>query len=174
MTQPTATSTAVASPAPVANVEAARLADQLERSFRGGAWHGPALLQAVDGVDAALATSRPIGAAHTIHELVWHAAFWLDVGRQRIEGVPPQALGPDADWPATDGDAAALWRDALDRLEAAHRGLHALVSSLPDARLEDPVTGSDPSVRGLLLGLVQHNAYHAGQIVLLRKAGAGR
>jgi hypothetical protein len=35
--------------------------------------------------------------------------------------------------------------------------------------LDDPVGGSDPTVRGLLFGVVQHHAYHAGQIVLLRK-----
>jgi hypothetical protein len=34
------------------------------------------------------------------------------------------------------------------------------------------VAGSDPTVRGLLVGILQHNAYHGGQIVLLRKAGA--
>jgi uncharacterized damage-inducible protein DinB len=158
------------------NVASALLADQLERSLRGGAWHGPALLQAVDGLDAAGATARPLPGAHTIQELVWHAAFWLDVGRQRIEGAPVAPLAPESDWPRGEGGAEERWRDALERLETAHKRLHALVLALPDERLDDPVPGSDPTVRGLLLGLVQHNAYHAGQIVVLRKGvdGSGR
>ena len=155
------------------HVETARLADQLERSLRGGAWHGPALLPSVDGLDAVAATAHPVAGAHSIHEIVWHAAFWLDVAHQRITGAPAAALTAEADWPAPGGDAGELWQQALARLEEAHRRLHAAVLALPDERLDEPVTGSDPSVRGLLLGVLQHSAYHAGQLVLLRRALAG-
>ena len=154
-------------------LEASRLADQLERSLRGGAWHGPSLLQAVEGVDAAPATTRQVPGAHTIHEVVWHAAFWLEVGRQRIVGVPPTALAPESDWPPADVEPEEAWRTALERLEESYRALLATVLDLADCRLDDPVSGSDPTVRGLLLGLLQHNAYHAGQVVLLRRASSG-
>jgi uncharacterized damage-inducible protein DinB len=154
-------------------IETTRLADQLERSFRGGAWHGPALLESLTGIDPTLATTRLAPSVHTIHELAWHAAFWIDASRRRIEGHDDSDLPPGADFPPAPTDAAAAWRDTLGRLETAHRGLHELVLSLADERLEDPVSGSDPTVRGLLLGLLQHNAYHAGQIVVLRKAQAG-
>jgi uncharacterized damage-inducible protein DinB len=166
----------VTTPTPAAAqpaLEPTRLADQLERSLRGGAWHGPSLLQAVEGVDAATATARPIPGAHTIHELVWHAAFWLDVGRQRIVGAPPAPLAAEGDWPPADLDPGEAWRDAVERLEHSYRALLATVLDLSDSKLEDPVSGSDPTVRGLLLGLLQHNSYHAGQIVLLRRAAEG-
>ncbi|MCP4201672.1 MAG: DinB family protein, partial [bacterium] len=64
------------------------------------------------------------------------------------------------------------WRTVLSDLEEAHRSLHATVLELEDARLEDPVAGCDPTVRGLLLGVLQHNVYHAGQISVLKKAEA--
>jgi uncharacterized damage-inducible protein DinB len=154
-------------------VETTRLADQLERSFRGGAWHGPSLLEAVADVDAASAVARLAPAVHTIHELAWHSAFWIDASRRRIQGEEIEGLAPGVDFPPPPSDPAAAWRETLDRLEQVHRALHELVLSLEDERLEDPVSGSDPTVRGLLLGLVQHNAYHAGQIVILRKAQSG-
>lgn len=156
-----------------ASVESARLADQLERSVRGGAWHGPAFLQAIAEVDAAAATARPIAGAHTIHELVWHAAFWLDVARQRIAGEVATPLAAESDWPGDEGSPEERWRAARTWLEEAYRRLHAAVLALPDERLDDPVSGSDPTVRGLLFGVLQHNAYHGGQIVLLVKAAAG-
>jgi uncharacterized damage-inducible protein DinB len=155
-------------------VETTRLADQLERSFRGGAWHGPSLLEAVADVDASSAVSRLSPGTHTIHEIAWHAAFWIDASRRRIEGEDDSGLAPGADFPVEPTDAVAAWGETRERLEAAHRGLHDLVLSLADERLDDPVSGSDPTVRGLLLGLLQHNAYHAGQIVVLRKAQEGR
>jgi uncharacterized damage-inducible protein DinB len=151
-------------------IEVARLADQLERSFRGGAWQGPALLEALADVDSATASHRPIPGAHSIGEITAHAAFWIDAARRRLDGDPVDDVAPEADWPRGEERTERGWKAILDRLEAAHRGLHARVLGLDDEQLEGPAAGSDPTVRGLLLGLLQHNAYHAGQIVLLGKA----
>ncbi len=151
------------------------LADQLERAFRGGAWHGPAVAETLFGVDAATASLRPIPAAHTIWEIVLHVTAWTDVSRRRIEGEPIVKVPDEQDWPTPPtGDAASdeAWRKALQALEEAHRRLHLAVLTLDDGRMEDPAAGSDPTLRGLLLGLLQHQTYHAGQIAVLRKAGA--
>lgn len=154
--------------------ETARLADQIERAFRGGAWHGPALAEALAGVDASAAARRPIGGAHTIWEIVAHVSTWLELCRRRIEGEPIHDVPHEQDWPppvAGEAEAEDAWRRELATLEERHRRFHATVAGLRDARLDDPVAGSDPTMRGLLLGVLQHHAYHGGQIVLLAKAG---
>jgi hypothetical protein len=51
-----------------------------------------------------------------------------------------------------------------------HSELINLVSGLPEGRLNDPVPGRDYDNRFMLLGAVQHVAYHGGQIALLKKA----
>jgi uncharacterized damage-inducible protein DinB len=156
----------------VPRLETARLADQLERSFRGGAWHGPAVAEALEGVDAATAARRPLPAGHSIAEIVGHLTYWLHAAVVRLSGEREEEVLGAADWPpATAHDEA--WSAARAALEAAHRDLHAAVLALDDARLDDPVAGSDPTVRGMLLGLLQHNAYHVGQLVLLAKAARG-
>ncbi|QQR72185.1 MAG: DinB family protein [Holophagales bacterium] len=152
------------------NPECRYLADQLERSFRGGAWHGPALVEAIDALDGASSGQRPLGSAHTIAEVIGHVGFWIEGARRRLAGEKAAALDPAEDWPHPAGKTDEDWNGAVAALEAAHRGLVAAVSALDDERLDDAVAGSDPTVRGLLFGLLQHNAYHAGQIVLLRKA----
>ncbi len=155
--------------------ESSRFADQLERSFRGGAWHGPSVAEALAGVSAARAHRRPLPSAHNIVELVFHITFWLDGARRRIEGETMTGLAPESDWPAAargESDPEAAWRAALGRLEEAHRRLHATVLELDDERLDLAVAGADPTLRGMLLGILQHNAYHAGQIALLAKAEA--
>lgn len=154
----------------MAKVEVSRLADQLERSFRGGPWHGPALLEAVDGVDAELAGRRPIPDAHSIGEIVAHLSAWIEICRRRIDGTVEPGAEPD-DWPAGDGGLDEDgWQGELARLDERHRRLLATVRGLDDERLDAPVPGSDPTVRGLLLGILQHHAYHGGQIVLLKRA----
>src|SRR5512143_568723 len=140
-----------------ANAETARFADQLERSYRGGAWHGPALAEALEGVDAALA-SRPAGpGAHSIAELAAHVAYWIEESRRRIPGAAAGAPPQGEDWTGATGLSAPQWAAVRAGLEEAHRRLHAAVLALDDARLDDAVEGADPTVRGMLLGLLQHN-----------------
>src|ERR1700686_2164091 len=153
--------------------EVESIADLLERGFRGGPWHGRACGEALAGLPAAAAAARPLAGAHSIWEIVHHLAVWNEVPRRRLDGerlqnLPPQREGP----PVTDLSADA-WQAALAALQDAHAALHARVLDLADGQLDDPVVGSDPTVRGMLLGVLQHDAYHAGQIVLLRKPQGG-
>lgn len=146
----------------------ASLADQLQRSYAGEAWHGPSLAEALAGVGAANAYRRPLG-GHSIAEIVAHVAWWLDAARDRIErGFGARARG--SEWPAVGAVSAERWRTLQTRLATAHQRLHETVAALDYARLDDPVPGSDPTVGGMLLGVLQHNAYHAGQIALLARA----
>jgi hypothetical protein len=66
--------------------ENVRIADQLKRAFEGDAWHGPAVLEVLQGVTARAAASKPIPGAHSIWELVLHIAAWDGVIRRRMEG----------------------------------------------------------------------------------------
>jgi uncharacterized damage-inducible protein DinB len=150
------------------------IADLLERGFRGGAWHGPAVAEALAGLDAATAAARPLAGAHSIWEIVHHLAAWNEVPRRRLDGERLQNLPPERDWPPATDLSADAWQAAQAALQGAHAALHARVLELADRQLDDPVVGSDPTVRGMLFGVLQHNAYHAGQIVLLRKPQGGR
>lgn len=149
-----------------------RLAEQLERSFHGGAWHGPALSEVLDGVDARLAVRHPLEQAHSIADIVRHLTTWYEVPRRRLERERVAEVPEEVDWPPDDRVTEASWRRTVAALEEAHRLLHARVTQLSDDDLGRPVSGSDPTVGGLLLGIIQHNAYHAGQIAILRKAGS--
>ena len=44
----------------------ARLADQIARTLTGPMWHGPALLEVLNGVSAARTAQRPIADGHSI------------------------------------------------------------------------------------------------------------
>lgn len=153
-----------------------RLADQLERGFRGGAWHGPAVMEVLSGVDASLARWHPGPAGHSIVELVGHLTYWLEDTLNQISGESGHQ-GQGSDWEGTEAGTDGAWQAACTALEEAHCRLRAGVLQLTEARLDEARSGSDTTLRGLLLGTLQHNAYHAGQIALLRKlaeAAGGR
>ena len=148
------------------------IADQLRRAFAGEAWHGPALSELLEGVDAGAARARPIASGHSIWELVAHIAGWERVVARRLEGEA-LALSEDENFGPAGRESEAAWREALETLGSNHEALMRLVGGLNDARLNDPVPGRDYDVRFMLTGAVQHAAYHGGQIALLKRAGAG-
>jgi len=112
-----------------------RILDQLERSRRGEAWHGPSLEEALANIDAATAAARPISNAHTIWELALHMASWQDVVRRRLAGeeVVPT---PTLDWPEADEASEAAWASAPRG--APHE------SPAPGAGRRGPVAGVAP------------------------------
>jgi hypothetical protein len=72
--------------------EMERLEDQLRRSFEGDAWHGPAVLEVLAGVDAGQAAARPIADGHCIWELVLHLAGTYRLVLRRLGGDGAQLL----------------------------------------------------------------------------------
>lgn len=148
------------------------IADQLKRSFEGEAWHGPALMEILGGVDARTAAARPIPSAHTIWELVLHITTWERVIARRIQ--TGQAVTPtdEENFPPVVQSSESAWREAIANLRSAHADLIKLTTTLEKPRLNDPVPGKDYDIRFMLTGAVQHAAYHGGQIALLNKASS--
>ena len=141
-----------------------RLLDQLNRAFGGEAWHGPALRNLLDGVTEEEAKSHPIREAHSILELVVHVGTWIDVVARRVGGQIVDANSV-SDW----SDATKTsWKKAIEELERAESRLSDAVARSDD--LDKPLAGEKRSVYSEIMGILQHNVYHSGQIALLKKA----
>jgi uncharacterized damage-inducible protein DinB len=149
--------------------EGARIADQLRRAFDGSAWHGPALLELLEDVDAATAAAKPLPKVHSIWELVLHIAVWDDAALRRLGGKKWQPTGR-ANFPPVSRPAEAAWRKAMRATKRTHDVLVATVAALPAARLGDRVPGKRYDFYHMLHGIAQHELYHAGQIAILKKA----
>jgi uncharacterized damage-inducible protein DinB len=149
--------------------EGARIADQLRRAFDGSAWHGPALLELLDGVDASTATAKPFAGVHSIWELVLHIAVWDKAASVRLGGMKTEP-GGEENFPIVPKPTAAIWRQAVRQLARDHNELVKTVEALPDSRLSERVPGKKYDFYFNLHGVVQHELYHAGQIAILKKA----
>jgi len=154
-----------------ATSESARIADQLRRAFDGNAWHGPALLELLDDVDAATAAAKPLHEVHSIWELVLHVAAWDGAALVRLSGKKCQPKGA-ANFPPVSNPTPGAWRKAVAEMTRIHRALVKTVESLPDSRLHDRVPGKRYDFDHMLHGMAQHEIYHAGQIAILKKAKA--
>lgn len=149
---------------------------ELRRSFRGPAWHGPALLEVLADLSPAEALQHPISGAHSAAELLLHALAWTEEVTRRLQGAEA-ALPERGDWPAAPELDDATWHSLRQTLESAAQDLDQTLASFPAERLQERVAGpvQDPPLGSgvrfdvMLHGLAQHNAYH-GQIALLKRA----
>ncbi|WP_420456069.1 DinB family protein [Rubrivirga sp.] len=140
----------------------------LDRAFDGRGWHGPTLLGAARGLDEAAASWRPAPDAHNAWEYLAHAAYWTYRVLRHVAADPPARFDePGSDFFARPAEGRTL-ADDLDRLVAWHGRLVEAVHALDPARL-DAVAYDDYTVADLLAGIAAHDAYHAGQIRLLRR-----
>jgi uncharacterized damage-inducible protein DinB len=145
-----------------------RILDQLKRSFERDAWHGPAVLESLEGVDHERALAHPLPAAHSIWELVLHLIAWKQIVRSRLLGEKVEVTA-EMDWPPLSGGTAADWAAAGAALRQAHADLTRVVAGRTDSGLDEAPDGK-LSAYILMHGIVQHDLWHAGQIMLLRKA----
>jgi uncharacterized damage-inducible protein DinB len=144
---------------------------ELRLAHDGEPWHGPSRARVLADVTLEEAVRRP-GArgGHTIWELVLHMRAWTrEVARRVREGSP--GVPEEGDYPATGKPSAEAWRAAVESLDAAHADITAAIGDLGDTQLDERVGGSagGATYRAMLHGLAQHDAYHTGQIAILKK-----
>jgi len=144
------------------------LADQISRAFRGESWHGPSVLEVLAGVSAEDAAAHPIAGAHSIWEIVLHLAGGYTLVLRRLRGERAQ-LSPEEEWPPMPACSSEAWRESQQALEELNQQLQRAVRAFPAERLPQQL-GSEYSAYTQFAGTPQHDLYHAGQVVLLKKA----
>ena len=151
--------------------EGTRIAEQQRRMMFGGAWHGPSVQEALDGISAKVAAAHPIAGTHSVWELVAHIDATQKVLLARLRGENPAATDADFFPPVADTSDSA-WKGAVSRLKAQEEELIGAASRMTDDQLAATIPGGSTAYE-TLHGHVQHNAFHAGQIRILRKLAGG-
>jgi uncharacterized damage-inducible protein DinB len=149
--------------------ELIRLEEQVRRAFEGGAWHGPSVLETLADIPAEAAAARLMPRAHSIWEIVLHVTATYRLVLKRIHGQPGN-LSDEEDWPSLQSLSESDWRAAVDELQRLNREVRAEILAFDASKLDEPLADGHVSAYVHFAGLPQHDAYHAGQLALLRKA----
>jgi uncharacterized damage-inducible protein DinB len=141
-----------------------KLLRQLTRTFTKGAWHGPTVLEVLEDVTTEAAQKR-LPDSHSIIELVAHMTTWRNFVISRLEGK---------DFNVTDEmnfPAATDWSVVLEALKESQEKLLKAVEAFEESRYEELVSHASHKYTfyTMLHGIIQHDLYHIGQIVLLKK-----
>jgi uncharacterized damage-inducible protein DinB len=155
--------------------EREHLLKELQQAHDGDPWHGSSRAAILADVTLNEATRHPDGGAHSIWQLVLHMRAWTnEVARRVREGNPGEPV--EGDWPPVGAPSEIAWRATVASLEEAHENVAAAVRGLRDGQLDERVGGNRDAPLGtgvthreMLHGLAQHDAYHSGQIALLKR-----
>ena len=123
-------------------------------------------------MSAAQARRRPARGRHSIWELALHIAYWDYAVRRRLSGgTGPRFPRSPANWPRLPKRAdESAWAADRELLRDEQRALIAVIERFPSTRLDRRVArGKRYSFRDLMLGILVHDAYHAGQIQMLKR-----
>jgi uncharacterized damage-inducible protein DinB len=149
--------------------EIERIIDQLNRAFVGKAWHGPAVIEILEGITAQQAAAHPLADGHSIWELALHITAWTRAGSRRLQGDRAQLTDAE-NFPAVTHSGEQAWEQARESIKQAHEEFRSAILLLDDSRLDQPIIEGMSSVYVTLHGVIQHSLYHAGQIAILKKA----
>jgi uncharacterized damage-inducible protein DinB len=127
-------------------------------------------MAALEGLSVAQVRRRPAKGLATIWEQLAHMVYWQDFLLRVSEGKDPNVpRSAELGWPAMPPLAGSRegWAKLVRRFE---RGTAAAARI---AEEKNPTSGVRPGSRrtfgGILLTLTDHNSYHLGQIVTLRR-----
>lgn len=142
----------------------------IDEAYGSPAWHGPNLKGALRGVTARQAAWRPAPGRHNLRELAVHAAYWKWAVRRRLTGEKAGSFPLKGNnWLELPAASGAAWRAEREILGNAHRALRQAVARFPAARLAAVLAGTRRrTALREIAGIALHDAYHTGQIQLLK------
>jgi len=146
------------------------LRQQLLDLLRGGHAHAD-FDAAVANFPSQLRGKKPKGAPYTAWQLLEHLriAQWdiLEFSRNPKHVSPPW---PDSYWPKTEAPPnAGAWNNSVRSFRADLKAMAKLVASQKNDLFARIPHGDGQTLLREALLLADHNAYHIGQLVLLRR-----
>lgn len=152
------------------------LAVEVRRAIEGDPWFGPSAMSLLAGMEAGFAYDRAPGVNHSIWEIVRHMTSWARYVAYRVAGGAPREPA-EGDWPPVPSKDAVEWAEAVADLRRSHEELVRALDASADGALDvvaadTPVDDSgDPvTLRRAVVGVAQHDAYHCGQIAVLKQS----
>ena len=120
------------------------------------------------GLSWEMAGEKPEGCPHSVWELLFHMNYWQDfilaeMHEEKTES--PQDL-PES-WPSSPFPSNE--KEYTDAVTQFLKSLGRATQQASKSSLEEGLDGRKRNSADLLMVLINHNSYHAGQVVFVRK-----
>jgi len=148
--------------------EIKNLVSLLKQTFEKGAWHGPSVQEALEKISESDAFKR-LPHTHSILELIAHMTAWRIYAIKKLEGDSAYQVTADLNFPEVKN-----WEEAVQRLKESQQLLLSALEIFPAKKLSEQVPGKETPLTyyTLVHGIIHHDLYHTGQIMLIEKANS--
>lgn len=145
------------------------LVQQFSTCYDQNGWF-VAVRNALEGVTAEQANWKPEGSDNSIWETLAHLSYYNHAYLQRFKGIEYQYTLADNDATFEAGSSEEDWQDAVRKFDSIMTEFRDLLNAADESKFGQPVpTKSERRWSELIADINAHNAYHGGQILLLRK-----
>jgi len=148
--------------------ESKRISNLYQSIYDGNPWLEVTLAGTLKNVTAAQAYKKINPNLNTIWEIVNHLIQWRRNILERMSGEVIKT--PDHNYfvPVLDPSEAA-WEQSLQTLAKSQESWNAFFEDFDDDHLAKIYVNNGHSYYEHLHGIIQHDVYHLGQIVILKK-----
>ncbi|HSY76239.1 MAG TPA: DinB family protein [Bacteroidia bacterium] len=145
-----------------------QIAKQFRAVYTGSNWTGVNLKDTLEGITWQQATTK-VHDFNTIALLVFHMNYYVGLALKVLQGEPLDGHDKYSfDMPPVESQED--WEKLLNKLRADAETFAGLVERLPDTKLEEIFWAEKyGTYYRNITGIVEHNHYHLGQIVLIKK-----
>lgn len=152
--------------------EIERLIKNASDSFDGKPWYGTSTRSILAGTPYAIVNTVPRGFKKSIGTILRHMLAWRLFAIAKLEGEAQYSIPVDSreNWNYEAIDRKEQWEKLLQDLEESQSYLLAELRNLSDEDLDKLVPGSSYTKDYLIRGVIQHDAFHLGQMALLMRA----
>jgi uncharacterized damage-inducible protein DinB len=149
-------------------METKRISKLFSDLYNGDAWIEVTIQGTIKNISAEQALIHPIENLNSIWEIVNHLVSWREVVLSRMEGEI--ILEPNNNFfePIIDNSERA-WQETLERYDKSQKSWLVYLEKLNSTDLEKIYSGKKYTFYELIHGILQHDAYHLGQIIMLKK-----
>lgn len=140
----------------------------LREFYLGGNWTASSLTAQLNDITWQEATLKRYD-FHTIAELVYHMNYYVEATLKVLQGQPLDAHD-DFSFDCPQINSADDWNYLTTKIFTDAKAFSDLIEKLPEKTLWQDI--ADPKYGDYyrnIQGILEHNHYHLGQIVLLKK-----
>jgi len=145
-----------------------RLVKLFEDLFSQSPWIGVNISDTLNEISAKEAATKPFPNFNSIWEIVNHMISWRETVLKRMQGEEIES--PEDNYFSYIRDrSASAWEQTKTRFNESQDKWVKAIKKFQQKELKQKVAPDNLTFYDLLNGILQHDAYHLGQIRLMKK-----
>lgn len=150
------------------SVEGKRMYGLFEDLYDGEPWLGVNMMSNLSKISASQAAARPLENCNTIWEITQHMILWRENVLERLHDKV--LMSPEDNYIEKVLDTSSgAWKAVLQELKKSQQDWKAYLENVREEELNKVYGPNNQDYYKHIHGILQHDAYHLGQIILLLK-----